>query len=1274
MRGLGAEPEDLLNFAISHGVHPWQVSAIARSLTSCPKDPVKISEVLASLGLYEDVVYLARRLNCPISSDAIKTSRAGLLGLAEPKWESEAAALINERPLLSGSSEVMSAVCVEGMVEVNVDGVVVTIPPKGTEWRSPPSDELVSRIASLSGAHVVLSWGCGLASAIDAKLLVEIAFPDSRPTIPVLAHSLGLSGLLSPSSLVIEIAKHAAFTLEEAGVDWSSLPREVRGARALILYKEPPRLLAEQGVIMVTDRPRAIIRTWRPFKVDLARAERSRDPLVLASLRSLQKRGGDPLRAMRNRGFLRHGERLSKAILDSLTVNRVLPTAGEQVEPWDVRCLQAPLGVEVSVDCIRPLRECLTSAPPHDESLVLERLGISCDNDVSLNVDDFLAVGKVKTGAVEPSGKSSLESVFSAIAAASEKVGRLLVIVPNWLLSSLLKEVVSRPAIDDDVWAMGGGTLVLTLDEVYSSPEYLQLADDVILLFPERYRGTRKAASNDVRGLVELAMERTRRLSAVAITRAWSPTDPMAEPVPLGSRPLTVRLDPDLLMDYARDVFKGLWGKGAVLRPYQEDALQLLFKIIADSRPSLEFVILPTGAGKSAIFQVASVVISDLGFGPTLVVSPLRALMHDQVRNAVRRGLAASYIDSTVSEARKADVVEAAVRGLLDLVYVTPEGVSAGNAKRLIEEEVPGLIVLDEAHALSRWGLSFRPSYLRLAEIVRGLRLREGWPPVLAMSASAPHDVISDVVAALGSDEFDELKVSLTHRRLEGVTYRGRPVVLRAPAIRPEIEVDVIPAQPDEGRLSVLRRVVGELSEWASSLGGPWVGIVFVPFVESKDNPWMNVDYVAGYLSSRLGVRVARYHGKMGDSERRYVEEALIRASHGSEDDPNIVVATKAFGMGVDIPNVRWTVHLIPSESVEDLYQEIGRAGRDGRPARAVILYNPRDINVRVSLAKSQSVRPSQVSATLAKLRAAARLFPRGSPVAVPIGDSGVDIRTLDVLRLSGLLDYDVVEGPLILNEGSCGSEEVVIRLKGGRCLTSGKGKPAALCLSGDKATYNLADNCDVVLSYRGPVALIYLEHRISNDDVLPPEAFALSLWMSRREVKKALDVKEALEQALSVKSRAGERAASEALKRLLDIKLSHGYDLPREIPKVGGVVTCESLRDCVERAAPTVHQLIDQLGESSVTVAASPAIAKVFIAKYVTRYGRAPPVSANAYGRLLRYARERRLDKIMDLGYVILVTKRGSRAEQLLGSLRRYPYLAAYLYGVRDEKGGGAP
>jgi ATP-dependent DNA helicase RecQ len=304
--------------------------------------------------------------------------------------------------------------------------------------------------------------------------------------------------------------------------------------------------------------------------------------------------------------------------------------------------------------------------------------------------------------------------------------------------------------------------------------------------------------------------------------------------------------------------------------------------------------VLPTGAGKSLTFQLPSVVLP----GTTVVVSPLIALMRDQTEKLAGADVGAARLDSTVGAREQRAVKSSIRRGKKDVVYVTPERLASPEGLEAFRGQEISLFVVDEAHCISQWGHDFRPSYLGLADAARAL----GRPPILALTATAPPRVLEDVVRQLGLE--DPLVVSTGIER-ENLFFEVR-------------EADDSAAK-EEALLALARD------------GGP--GIVYCATIKA-------VTEVHARLQ-RAGVAAELYHGKRRASDR---EEAQRRFMSG---EAPVMVATNAFGMGIDKPDLRFVAHWNFPDSVESYYQEAGRAGRDGQPARAVLLYKPEDKRIQ---------------------------------------------------------------------------------------------------------------------------------------------------------------------------------------------------------------------------------------------------------------------------------------------------------------------------------------
>jgi ATP-dependent DNA helicase RecQ len=322
------------------------------------------------------------------------------------------------------------------------------------------------------------------------------------------------------------------------------------------------------------------------------------------------------------------------------------------------------------------------------------------------------------------------------------------------------------------------------------------------------------------------------------------------------------------------------------LRPGQREAIES----VLSGRDTV--AIMSTGSGKTAIYQIAGQLIE----GTTVVVSPLIALQRDQVEGEDD----AALLNSTLSESAREEVFEEAEDGELEYILLAPEQLANEDVLDRLGEAQISLFVVDEAHCVSEWGHDFRPDYLALGEVIERL----GRPPVLALTATASPPVRDDVVRILGLREPE-------------VVVRGFD--------RPNIWLGVEPfREADQKRRALLDAVVEAEPP----------GIVYVATKKGAEE-------VAGELCER-GVPAAAYHGGLSARRRDEVQAAFME-----DDELDVVVATIAFGMGVDKPNVRWVFHHDVSASVDAYYQELGRAGRDGEPARAVLFYRPEDLGLR---------------------------------------------------------------------------------------------------------------------------------------------------------------------------------------------------------------------------------------------------------------------------------------------------------------------------------------
>jgi len=299
-------------------------------------------------------------------------------------------------------------------------------------------------------------------------------------------------------------------------------------------------------------------------------------------------------------------------------------------------------------------------------------------------------------------------------------------------------------------------------------------------------------------------------------------------------------------------------------------------------------VVLPTGGGKSLCYQIPALVLPKL----TVVISPLISLMKDQVDALEARGLPATFVNSTLSGSQISDRISRAIRGDIKLLYVAPERFDAGVTAERLRDAGVSLLAVDEAHCISEWGHDFRPSYLRISQV----REKLGNPPTIALTATATPHVRTDIIAQL---RLTSPKTIITGFDRKNLSYHVLPTPNEA--------------AKDDALVHLLRTNEGLAVVYASTRKA--------------------VERIAHVLE-RARIPAAAYHAGLDDERRHEVQDAFMT------EKVRAIVATNAFGMGIDKPNVRVVIHYAMPGTLEAYYQEAGRAGRDGLPGNCYLLHS----------------------------------------------------------------------------------------------------------------------------------------------------------------------------------------------------------------------------------------------------------------------------------------------------------------------------------------------
>ena len=342
-----------------------------------------------------------------------------------------------------------------------------------------------------------------------------------------------------------------------------------------------------------------------------------------------------------------------------------------------------------------------------------------------------------------------------------------------------------------------------------------------------------------------------------------------------------------MMLNNARQILQKFYGYED-FRPGQKKVVESLLN------KNDTVAIMPTGAGKSICFQIPALLFE----GVTLVISPLISLMKDQVDSLRQLGIAAVYINSSVSKAQLYKDLQDISAGFYKIIYIAPERLTSEYLPDSFKNLNISMVAVDEAHCLSQWGHDFRPSYRNILNFTNSLRIK---PIISAFTATATPEVKTDIINLLGLKQPNVFVTGFDRPNLYFSVLRGE--------VKDKFVIDYVKKHQDEA------------------------GIIYVG--TRKD-----VDALQVLLEIK-GIKAGRYHAGMTDEERNQMQEDFLY------DNLSVMVATNAFGMGIDKPNVRYVIHYNMPKNMEAYYQEAGRAGRDGLSGNCILLYSPQDTQLQ---------------------------------------------------------------------------------------------------------------------------------------------------------------------------------------------------------------------------------------------------------------------------------------------------------------------------------------